>query len=95
MYLAGVLFKFKDAYKDYYSIDIEKVNSFLLSIGISEMPVTYATSFGINEDWIHKHLTSARKNLGERYTTAIKNLDVPEAEYLRYLEVGDSFSWKT
>lgn len=94
VYLAGVLFEFKDAYKDYHSIDIGKVNSSLLSKGISGIPVTYASSFGINEDWIHKHLTSARKNLGERYTTAIENLDVPEAEYLRYLEVGDSFRRK-
>jgi hypothetical protein len=94
LYLSGVLFEFTDAYKDYHSICISQVNKFLKSIGISEIEVTYASSFGINEDWITKHLTTARENLGERYTKAIENLDVPEADYFRYIEVGDSFRIK-
>lgn len=94
VYLAGIPIEFKDAYKDFHSISITKVNEFLVSKGISKITVTYASSFGLNEDWIRTHLTKTRKNLGERYTTAIESLDVPETEYLRYIEVGDSFRSK-
>jgi hypothetical protein len=89
-YFAGLNFEFKNGYKSFHTINISKVNEFLEKNKLSNIPLTYGTAIGINSNWIHEKLKQAYKELGERYTSEIESLDVPQMQYFKYLELGES-----
>jgi len=90
-YLSGILSKFSDNYRDFISVSLEKVNEFLEDNGLSLLPVTYASTIGLNEVWFRNHITQKIDQLGERYTKKIESFDLPAMQMFAGLAVGDVF----
>lgn len=92
-YLAGILFRFKESYKDFVCIKVGKLNELLVANSYHPLSHTFANSLGMNAQWFQRHLEFSIKSLGDRYTPEL-NFELPIAQIFEGLCRGKAFEKK-
>jgi hypothetical protein len=76
-YLLGILIKYPDNYKHFVCIKLPLLSQLLQNNGYGALPFVFDNALGMNEAWFKKHTDDSVRDLGERYTKALPNFDLP------------------